>query len=222
MSGDSSKSSSAGPCGRAHGIAFGRSLLLWAALAVALVVAFVLDGPVMGAVAPLQGSSLADFLKNTVRWLGIGYLQVAVLLVLIAAGALLRPRALEAGVWGLLSFATAGVVATVLKVLVHRPRPWTEASPAGWSDLLHNSDLHSFPSGESTTTFAVAVALGSWYPGWRVPLLLVASAVAAARVLVGSHHPSDVVAGALLGVAVAQLVRRLADRTRERGSAAGT
>jgi membrane-associated phospholipid phosphatase len=199
-----------------------RQLVLWAALAIALALAFRIDDRVMEAVAPLQGSSLAEFLGSTVRWLGIGYAQVAVLLLLIVVGALFRLRALPAGAWGLLSFAASGVAVTILKVLIHRPRPWSEASPANWSEYLRNSDFHSFPSGESTTTFAVAAVLAWWYPAWRVPLFIVAAVVAVARVLVGSHHPSDVVAGALLGIAVAQLLTRRAEKKRRRGSPAET
>ena len=199
-----------------------RRIVLWAALAIALALAFLIDGLVMEAVAPLHGSSLAEFLGSTVRWLGIGYTQLAVLLLLIVVGALFHLRALPAGAWGLLSFAASGIAVTILKVLIHRPRPWSDASPAGWSEYLHNSDFHSFPSGESTTTFAVAAVLAWWYPAWRVPLLAVAAVVAVARVLVGSHHPSDVVAGALLGIGVAQLLTRSAERKTRRGSSAGT
>jgi membrane-associated phospholipid phosphatase len=199
-----------------------RQLILWAALAIALALAFLIDGLVMEAVAPLHGSSLAEFLGNTVRWVGIGYAQVAALLLLIVVGALFRLRALPAGAWALLSFAASGIAATILKVLVHRPRPWSEALPANWSEYLHNSEFHSFPSGESTTTFAIAAMLAWWYPAWRLPLFTVAAVVAVARVLVGSHYPSDVVAGALLGIAVAQLLIRSAERKRRRGSLAGT
>jgi membrane-associated phospholipid phosphatase len=199
-----------------------RQLVLWASLAIALALAFRIDGPVMEAVAPLHGSSAAEFIGSTVRWLGIGYAQIAALLLLIVVGALFRLRALPAGAWALLSFAASGIAVTILKVLIHRPRPWSDASPAGWSEYLHNSDFHSFPSGESTTTFAVAAVLAWWYPAWRVPLFAVAAVVAVARVLVGSHHPSDVVAGALLGIGVAQLLTRSAQRKRRRGSSAGT
>lgn len=199
-----------------------RQLVLWAALAIALALAFLIDGLVMEAVTPLRGSSLSESLGHTVRWLGIGYAQVAALLLLIVVGALFRLRALPAGAWALLSFAASGVAVTILKVLIHRPRPWSEASPAGWSEYLHSSDFHSFPSGESTTTFAIAVMLGWWYPTLRVPLVSIAAVVAVARVLVGSHHPSDVVAGALLGIGVAQLLIRSAERKRRRGSPAGT
>jgi len=221
MARDSGNSSPARAYARQSTVLRNRSLLLWAALIIALAIAFFIDGAVMGAVASLRASALAAFLRNTVRWLGTGYVQVAALLLLMGVSALFRLPAFRAGAWALLSFAVSGVAATVVKVVVHRPRPWTETSPAGWSDYLQNSDFHSFPSGETTTTFAIAVALASWYPRWRAPLFVAAALVAAARVIVGSHHPSDVLAGALLGIAVAQLVTRLASRRRGQASGAG-
>ncbi|UCC67565.1 MAG: phosphatase PAP2 family protein [Armatimonadota bacterium] len=189
---------------------------------IALAIAFLTDGAVMNALASLRNSSLAEFLGNTVRWLGTGYVQVAALLLLIAVSALFRLPSLRPGAWALLSFLVSGAAVTILKVLVHRPRPWTEASPAGWSDYLRNSDFHSFPSGETTTTFAIAFVLGWAYPRWRAPLLGIAAVVAAARVVVGSHHPSDVLAGAILGMAVAQLLARMASRSRRQESPAQT
>jgi len=179
---------------------------------VLLAVCFWLDGPIVHAVGGLRDSQLAEVLRNTVRWLGTGHVQVGALLLLIAAGAALRLPTLRPGAWSLLAFALSGVSAAILKVLAHRPRPWTEVAPRGWSDYLRNSSFHSFPSGESTTSFALAVVLGAWFPKLRLPLMIAAAVVAAARVLVGSHFPSDVMAGAVLGIFAGQLVNRLSRR----------
>lgn len=197
-----------------------RALLTWLGLAAALAVAFLLDGVVMAAVKPLHDGAVAELINDTIRWLGTGYVQAASLLVAIGVGACLRRPLLGAAAWTLFCFAVSGASALILKGLVHRPRPWTEASTQGWSDYLTNSEFHSFPSGESTTTFAVAAALAWSYPRWRAPLFGVAAAIAAARVVVGVHYPSDVVAGALLGVGVAELVRRAVRRKRRGGSGA--
>lgn len=56
----------------------------------------------------------------------------------------------------------------------------------------------SFPSGHSTVVFAVAVALAALYPRARWPLAALAVLVASSRVVLGSHYPSDVLAGAAL------------------------
>lgn len=222
MAPDSANPSSARACtgeGRAPACP---SLLLWAVLGAALALAFLIDGVAMDALAPLRGSSLAEFLKHTVRWLGTGYVQASALLLVIAVSVLLRLPSLRLGAWALLCFLLSGASAIILKVLVHRARPWTKIPAEGWSDYLGNGKFQSFPSGESTTTFALAMLFGLWYPRWRVPLLAAAAVIAGARVVVGRHYPSDVFAGAMLGIAVAQLVTRLADRRQRRGPSAET
>jgi len=193
-----------------------RIVLLWLSLGGLLTLSFLLDGSLVEAVAPLRHSWLAEFLGATVRWLGTGYVQVGILLALIIVCALFRLPALRAGAWALLGFLLSGTAASILKVLVHRPRPWVGAFPQGWSDYLGKSDFHSFPSGESTTSFALAVVLGAWFPKLRLLLIVAAAMIALARVVVGSHFPSDVVGGAVLGVAVGELTNYLARRPRAR------
>jgi membrane-associated phospholipid phosphatase len=186
-------------------------LLLWAALFAGLAGAFALDGPIMGAVRPLQDSPFAHFLRATVRWLGTGHVQAGVLVILLCLGAVFSRRLLRAAGLSLLAGALSGVCVTVLKVLVHRARPDALVPAAGsWGEhlrqALHDSSLRSFPSGESTTTFAIAWVMAYAFPRWRSPLLALAAVIAIARVLVGSHHPSDVWAGAMLGIAAGQWV----------------
>jgi membrane-associated phospholipid phosphatase len=64
------------------------------------------------------------------------------------------------------------------------------------------SDI-SYPSAHASTSFAGARALARAWPG--TPLYAAAAAMALSRPYVGVHYPSDIVAGALLGVAVAEL-----------------
>jgi len=185
-----------------------RRLVLWATLGIVLALAFLVDGLVVEMVGPLRTSALSEFLRNSVRWLGTGYVQIAALLPVSVGGMLFRTRWHRGVASAFLAFAASGVAVTMLKVLIHRPRPWSANSLADGGHHVHTSDCYAFPSGETTTTFAIAVVLASWYPALRVPLFAVAAIVGVARILVGSHHPSDVVAGALLGVATAQIVIR--------------
>ena len=196
-----------------------RTLWLWLALFSALALARLADAFVMQFLEPLNHSPFADLLSNTVRWLGNGKFQIPAMLLMIGVGAILARRVYRAGGWALLAFLVSGAIANIIKVVVHRPRPWVELPPPeSWSGYLHTSELQSFPSGDSTTTFAIATVLGLMFPRLRVPLLIVAVIVAIARVLVGSHYPSDVCAGAMLGLAVGRLVARSALRRERQGS----
>ncbi len=185
--------------------------LLWIALLAAVLVGFLIDGPVMEAVGPLRGSGFADFLNETVRRLGTGNFQIPAVLVAILVGVLFSRRLMRAGGWTLLAFALSAAIANIVKVIVHRARPWVaEPPPEAWTGYLHDSGFQSFPSGETATTFAIAGTASAFYPRLRLPLYLLAVLVAAARVLVNRHYPSDVAAGALVGVAAAYICLRWA------------
>jgi len=190
-----------------------RQTLIWGGLAAALALAFAVDTPLMEAVRPLHHSQLSDLIHATVRWLGTGYVQGPVALLMILLGAIWSRRLLRAGGWTLFSFAVSGMTVNLLKLLFPRPRPWvTDPLPSIWSAYLRDSDFQSFPSAETATTFAVAVSISSWYPGLRLPLLAVAALVGVARVLVGGHHPSDAIAGGIVGVLVGQIITSWAGR----------
>ncbi len=148
-------------------------------------------------------------------WATAGRLITAVsalLLVWVAFTALsAKHRLAGAGAWALFAFLASGTLSSVLKVVIHRPRPWvSEAPPDAWIGYLSMNQFHSFPSGEATTTFALATVLGGHFPRLRVPLFVIAAVVAISRVLVGSHHPSDIWAGAMLGTGVGQVMNYLA------------
>jgi membrane-associated phospholipid phosphatase len=91
-----------------------------------------------------------------------------------------------------------------LKYLVRRRRPALPGLPA----LSSTVTSLSFPSAHSTTSFAAARALTGPGPGAfpRMPVYALAKAMALSRVYAGVHYPTDVVAGAALGTALAELL----------------
>jgi len=88
-----------------------------------------------------------------------------------------------------------GLVSSVLKRLVRRPRP------AGETLLFYLPiDRHSFPSGHATRVGGLAVVLGLLLPLWGALLLaLWALAVGVSRVALELHYAGDVAAGMVLG-----------------------
>ena len=77
----------------------------------------------------------------------------------------------------------------------------------------------SFPSGHSAAAFAFATGIGHVSPAAAVPLRALAALVAYSRVHTGVHYPADVLAGALMGTATAQLTTHtLAGRRARHGT----
>jgi undecaprenyl-diphosphatase len=89
----------------------------------------------------------------------------------------------------------------LVKLAVRRPRPVLDGLPP----LGGAPSSLSFPSAHATSSFAVATAMTRVEPVAALAFLL-AVALALGRPYLGMHYPSDVVAGALLGVALGLLV----------------
>jgi len=82
-----------------------------------------------------------------------------------------------------------------IKLLVKRPRPVLEGLPP----LGGAPSSLSFPSAHATSSFAVATAMVRVDPAMSAAFI-VAFALSLGRPYLGMHYPSDVLAGALLGV----------------------
>lgn len=88
-----------------------------------------------------------------------------------------------------------------IKLLVRRPRPVLEGLPP----LGGAPSSLSFPSAHATASFAVATAMCRVDPATSAAFL-VALALALGRPYLGMHYPSDVLAGAFIGVALGLIV----------------
>ena len=120
-------------------------------------------------------------------------------LLLGAAGALLDRRQERRANWlrGVRIVGAAYGLNYGVKVTVHRRRP----ELAGLPPLTKTVSRLTFPSAHATTSFAAARAYAGLVPPASV--YPPAFAFALTRPYLGVHYPSDVVAGALLGTAIA-------------------
>ncbi|MFJ3171232.1 bifunctional phosphatase PAP2/diacylglycerol kinase family protein [Streptomyces roseus] len=116
----------------------------------------------------------------------------------------------KAALCGAASLALASAtVNTVGKWSVRRARPLLEGVPEV-RRLVTQPKTTSFPSGHAASAFAFTTGLALGAPGWGALVAPVAVSVAFSRVYTGVHYPSDVAAGAALGVAAGLVVRRVA------------
>jgi undecaprenyl-diphosphatase len=129
---------------------------------------------------------------------GDGWLWCALGLLVLLFGGPSRFAAVAAG--GLAAGVGIGLF-LFLKERTGRTRP-CEIEPHCWAKLLP-PDQFSFPSGHTITAFAICLSVSAYYPGLLPILLFCALSVAMSRVVLGMHFLSDVVAGALIGSALA-------------------
>jgi undecaprenyl-diphosphatase len=93
-----------------------------------------------------------------------------------------------------------------IKRLIRRPRPVAEHEHPHHVRLPRTS---SFPSGHASSALAAAGMLSQRRPKAAPLYYGIAAVVATSRVHVKVHHASDVLAGAAIGIAYAQVVRRI-------------
>ncbi len=122
-----------------------------------------------------------------------------------------KQRAIIIGGTLIISSAVTGI----LKYSIQRERPFVT-----YPDIKHITpeDSYSFPSGHTSTAFALATSVTIAYPKWYVaaPAYLWASSAAYSRMRLGVHYPSDVLAGALIGSGSAWLCYKLNKHLQQR------
>lgn len=116
------------------------------------------------------------------------------------AGAVAHARERDRFVRAVRVVFLAYVANIAMKHVVRRARPLLADLPAISPTI---SEL-SYPSAHSTTSFAAAAAMRGALPA--PPLYGAAGAMALSRVYVGVHYPTDVLAGAVLGTALGELI----------------
>src|SRR5438309_6007592 len=197
-----------------------RHILLLAGGVGAAIIAlmYVLDATEIGLMPPRGTASLwpvrilTDFGKSAyVLWL---------LAAMLFAIAIISPRLRGSSRSLLLSLGTRlqfvffavltpVLVGEVIKWIVGRGRPFVggQANPFNFEHFNGTEAYASFPSGHAVTSFALAFAVSALWPQARVVMIVYAVLIAISRLVLLAHHPSDVVAGALIGVIGAMIVR---------------
>ncbi|MDA9537995.1 phosphoesterase [Bradyrhizobium sp. CCBAU 21362] len=187
-----------------------------AALVIALMLAFDLTEiqlmPARGTPGLWPIRILTDFGKDEYVLSALAVALVAV--ALVAAGLYGTRRALLLGLGTRLQFlflsvAFSVLIAEILKYLIGRGRPFVggKADPFNFIPFEGSGAYASLPSGHAVTAFALAFAVSALWPRLRVFMFTYAIVILLTRLVLLAHHPSDVVAGALVGMVGAMAVR---------------
>lgn len=137
-------------------------------------------------------------LFRTVSRLGDGPVWYALMLAL----------PLFAGMRGLLAATQMAAVGAVTALLYHalkrwtrRPRPFVQHQ--GIVAHLPPLDEFSFPSGHTLHAVTFSLVALAWFPLLWPLLVPLALLIAASRVMLGLHYPSDVLVASLIGLGIA-------------------
>ncbi len=191
-----------------------------AMLLLALVVAGLADPEIAGEVVhePRDVLETSVFLSHfglsgymLVLSAALAFVAIAVQRKAKSASLALHARVLaERAIFFFVTIATSGIICQVIKHLIGRARPrfLSEFGAYHFVGPSFRSGIDSFPSGHTTTVFAAAVVFSLFKPSWRAGFFAVAAVIGLARILAGAHYPSDVLAGATLGSAVASFLGR--------------
>ncbi len=106
---------------------------------------------------------------------------------------------------------TATVTNLIAKPLGRRRRPDRIAQEVPLARQVRMPVSSSLPSGHAAAAFAFATGVAHVSPAVGAPLRALAALVAYSRVHTGVHYPGDVIAGSLLGTALAEATARSLD-----------
>lgn len=140
-------------------------------------------------------------------WVGVGLLAFGLLAFLPKFRGSFRRN------WEMIFTAlAAGLVARfgiveLIRALYDRPRPFEVLSDI--QQLVSHEGGGSFPSGHAAFFFALAAVVGRYYPKTSILFYAAALSLSGARVAAGIHWPSDILGGAVIGIAVGLLTHQL-------------
>jgi membrane-associated phospholipid phosphatase len=175
-----------------------------------------LDVAVYDAVAATPTPTLDQAMRRVSQAANYSRLSMASAALLALIGG---PRGRRAAVAGLASVsATSALVNLVIKPLGRRRRPNRPAEAVPERRQVPMPTSRSFPSGHSAAAVAFASGASHVMPAAGLPLHALAAVVSYSRIHTGVHYPGDVVAGAVIGSAVADAVTGVLGR----GLALGT
>jgi len=184
----------------------GAVVLLVAGGALVAVAWRIADAPVTAWAERIQSDRIEDFIRIMNR-LGGGMNPAMIVIFFLLAGVAYRHRRwIEYAVAMAIAGLCVGIVAQVMKFAVRRARPelwlgpFTHARPSATS----------FPSGHTVGAFALAgvIVFASRSLPLRVLAIAIAIAVGVSRILAFRHWTSDVLASALIGLAISWAVTR--------------
>lgn len=162
----------------------------------------------------IQTHRILNDIDIFVNFISNGLTQLTIAFMLFVFGRFLNKRLQDAGKSLIVGFLLSGITVQILKHSAGRARPRLSDRTVFIGPSLKDG-YDSFPSGHITVTFCLAYILSQYFPRYRIAFYGVAVITAFERVEDISHFPSDVLAGAIIGIVIAKLLSAKIIRPRE-------
>jgi len=176
-----------------------------ASAGICLAVLFAVDRPVYEAIRSFRSPFLDELTYGVSQLRGAAFPIVVGLLLIVWGTLRSRTRLWRAGTALLLTVALTGAAVSVLKPTFARRGPGGEGAPKpgdSWIDARYGR----FPSSHAALLFGSATALAAFLPAAAPVGYAIAVLVCHERIYHGTHFPSDIFAGAWIGLFAASLV----------------
>jgi membrane-associated phospholipid phosphatase len=158
-------------------------------------------------------NNFINFIFTCITFIGNGFFVIGlgVLLVFIKSTKLL-------GINVIISYLLSGLIAQLIKSTVKMPRPKEFFNLLNIKIDLPNAHLgfSSFPSGHTTTAFALTTILCIYFnnKSIQIPLLIIAVLAGYSRIYLGHHFLEDVLLGSIIGTTSALFTANITKTTK--------
>lgn len=157
------------------------------------------------------GRPLFNTVNRGIEIMGQGNSLTVVLLVCYGVGKFYHRRLYEAAKYSFVGFITSGLIVQILKHLIGRGRPRLTAHLDHLDPLIFigptlQKKYNALPSGHAAAAFCVAYIFSKFFPRYKVIFYLLAVLVGLHRMEELAHFPSDILAGAFIGLIVGRVI----------------
>jgi membrane-associated phospholipid phosphatase len=176
--------------------------LIFAALSLFVLLAFLADSPVRYGASSIH-SSVLDVLFDFGRWYGKGTATAAIFLGCYLFGLVFgSANVRRVGISVAYSYVVSGLLTTGLKSLFGRWRPYTNFGTTKFTPFVAGpNDFLSLPSGHVTVVFALSSTMAAMNKNivWKILWYTIAVITACSRIYHDEHWLSDVLLAAIIG-----------------------
>jgi membrane-associated phospholipid phosphatase len=157
------------------------------------------------------GRPLFDIVNRGIEIMGQGSTLTIVILVCYGIGKFFNKKLYEVAKYSLAGFITSGLIVGILKHLIGRGRPRLTTQLDHLNPLIFigptmQKKYNALPSGHAAAAFCIAYILSKFFPRYQVIFYLLAVSVGLHRMEELAHVPSDILAGAFVGLLVGRLI----------------